>query len=83
MLYYHLEPKREKIIWKNYYGFRRNRSTTSPILTIRPILEGVRAKNLDVTISFVDFFKAFDSIHRGRLNKYYSPTVYSKKPPQP
>ncbi len=31
------------------------------ILTIRRILEGVRAKNLQATLIFVDFNKAFDS----------------------
>ena len=50
-------------------GFRRNRSTTSQILTIRRILEGVRVKNLQVTLLFVDFTKAFDSIHRGKMEQ--------------
>ena len=43
--------------------------TTSQILTICRILEGVRAKNLQVTILFVDFTKAFDSIHRGKMEQ--------------
>ena len=30
-----IEPKIEMILWKNQNGFRRNRSTTSQILTIR------------------------------------------------
>ena len=51
---------------KKQNDFRRNRTTTSQILTIRRILEGVRAKNLQATILFVDFTKAFDSIHRGK-----------------
>ena len=54
---------------KNQNDFRRNRSTTSKILTIRRILEDVRAKNLQATILFVDFTKAFDSIHRGRMEQ--------------
>ena len=41
----------------------------SQILTIRQILEGVRAKNLEATILFVDFAKAFDSIHRGKMEQ--------------
>ena len=45
-----IEPKIEKILWNNQNGFRRNRSTTSQILTIRRILEGVRAKKLEATI---------------------------------
>ena len=41
-----IEPKIDNILKKNQNGFRRNRSTSSQILTIRRILEGVRAKNL-------------------------------------
>ena len=53
----------------SHFGFWRNRSTTSQILTIRRILEGVRAKNLQATLIFVDFTKAFDSIHRGKMEQ--------------
>ena len=59
-----IEPQIDNILRKNQNGFRRNRSTTSQILTIRRILEGVRTKNLQATLIFVDFTKAFDSIHR-------------------
>ena len=59
----------DNILRKNQNGFRRNRFTTSQILTIRRILEGVRAKNLQVTLLFVDFTKAFDSIHRGKMEQ--------------
>ena len=62
-----IESKIDNILRKNQNGFRRNRSTTSHILTIRRILEGVQTKNLQVTILFVDFTKAFDSIHRGKM----------------
>ena len=57
------------ILRKNQNGFRRNRSTTSQILTIHRILEGVQAKNLQATLIFVDFTKAFDSIHRGKMEQ--------------
>ena len=40
----HIEPKIDNILRINQNGFRRNRPTTSQILTIRRILEGVRAK---------------------------------------
>ena len=60
-----IEPKIEKILWKNQNGFRRNRST-SQILTLRRILVGVHAKNLETTLRFVDFSKTFDSMHRGK-----------------
>ena len=77
-----IEPKIEKIFRKNQNGFRRNRSTISQILTIRRIKEGVRAKNFEPTILFVDFFKAFDNTE-GRWNEYFSPTASPKKPSQP
>ena len=64
-----MEPKIEKILWKNKNGLRRNRSTTSQVLTIRRILEGVRGKKLDVTILFVDFSRDFDSIHQGKMEQ--------------
>ena len=64
-----IEPKIDNILRKNQNGFRRNRSTTSQILTIRRILDGVRAKNIQVTLLFVDFTKAFDSIHRGKMEQ--------------
>ena len=64
-----IEPKIDNILRKKQNGFRRNRSTTSQILTIRRILEGVRAKNLQATLIFVDFTKAFDSIHRGTMEQ--------------
>ena len=65
----HIEPKIDNILRKKQNGFRRNRSTTSQILTIRRILEGVLAKNLQATLLFVDFTKAFDSIHRGKMEQ--------------
>ena len=64
-----IEPKIDNILRKNQNGFRRNRSTTSQILTIHRILEGVRAKNLQATLLFVVFTKAFDSIHRGKMEQ--------------
>ena len=63
------EPKIEKILRKNQHDFRRNQSTTSQILTICRIQEGERAKNLEAKILFIDFSKAFDSIHRGKVKQ--------------
>ena len=60
----HIEPKIENILRKNQNGFWRNRSMTSQILTICWILE---AKNLEATKLFVNFIKAFDSIHREKI----------------
>ena len=64
-----IEPKVDNILRKNQNGFRRNRSTTSQILSIRRILEGVRAKNQQARILIVDFTKAFYSIHRRKMEE--------------
>ena len=64
-----IEPKIDNILRKNRNSFRRKKSTTSQILTIRRILEGGRVKNLQATLLFVDFTKAFDSIHRRKMEQ--------------
>ena len=61
-----IKPSIENILRKNQNGFWRNRSKMSQILIIRQILGSVHVKNLEATILFVDFAKAFDSIHRGK-----------------
>ena len=68
-LHYCIEPKIGNILRENQNEFWRNRSMTSQILTICQILEDIHAKNLEATISFFDFTKAFDSIHRGRMEQ--------------
>ena len=73
------EPKTDYILWKNQNGFLRNSSMTTQILTIRQILEGVCSKNLQATILFVDFTKAFDSIHRGKMEQILLPYSLPKK----
>ena len=64
-----IEPKIDNILRKKQNGFWRNRSMTSQILIIHQILDGVRTKLLEATILFVDFTKAFDSIHRGKMEQ--------------
>ena len=73
-----IEPKIKKILRKKQNGFQRNRSTISQILTIRRISD-VRAKNLEATLLFIDFLKAYTE---GKRSKYFSPTVSPKKPSQ-
>ena len=57
----------DKHLRPNQNGFRPGRSTTAHILALRRVIEGVKSRNLKATIVFVDFRKAFDSIHRGRM----------------
>ena len=62
-----IRPDIDPILQKNQNGFRKNRSTSGQILTIRCILEGVKSKNLPLTLLFIDFSKAFDSINRNKI----------------
>ena len=67
-----IEPEIEKNPRKNPNVFWRNRSTTSQILIIRRIIKGVGAKKkkkLKPIQLFVDFSKAFYSIHRGKMGQ--------------
>ena len=48
----------------------REQYSTSQILTILRIIEGVRPENIDATLLFVDSFKEFNSIHSYILTFY-------------
>ena len=62
-------PALDPLLRKNQNGFRRGRSTIAQILSIRRILEEMRKFNKEVTICFVDFRKACDSISRDMMFK--------------
>ena len=74
-----IETKIEKIFKKNQNGFRRNRFTTSQILTIRRIMEVVSVKKHEATLLFIDFSWTFDSIRRGKMEQILLACGLSKK----
>ena len=57
----------DNILRKEQAWFRENRSTIDQIFTLRNILEQVNEWNATLYTHFIDFEKAFDSIHRERL----------------
>jgi hypothetical protein len=59
-----LTPYSEEIIGDHQCGFRRNRSTTDHIFSIRQILEKKWEYNEAVHPLVIDFKKAFDSVRR-------------------
>ena len=71
----HLDPP----LWINQNGFRPGRSTAAQIVTLRRLVEGVKAKQLQSVLTFVDFKKSFDSIHRGKLMEILSVYGVPKK----
>ena len=67
MLLKRIQPEMEQMLRTNQNGFRKSRSAVSQILTVRRIMKGVKAKHLPATLLFVDFGKAFDSVHRENM----------------
>ena len=71
----HLDP----LLRINQNGFCPGRSTVAQIVTLRRMIEVFKAKQLQAVITFVDFKKAFDSIHQGKLMKILSTYGVPKK----
>ena len=67
MILKRIRPYIDPLLRDSQNGFRQERSTIGQILALRRLIEGVRARNLSAIITFIDFKKAFDSIHRGKL----------------
>ena len=62
-----IPPVLDPLLRNSQNGFRPKRSTVGQILALRRILEGVKEKNMSCIITFIDFKKAFDTVHRGKL----------------
>jgi len=69
MILNRIRPHLDQFLRKNQNGFRVGRTTTSQILALRRIIEGVKDKNLEAALVFIDFKKAFDTVHRGKMLK--------------
>ena len=52
---------------KNKNGFRSGKTTTSQLLALRRLIEGVNDNNLEAILIFIYFMKAFDTIHREKM----------------
>ena len=62
-----IQPKLDPLLRPNQNGYRPGRSTASHILALRRIIEGVKRHNLKAVLLFVDFKRAFDSVHREKM----------------
>ncbi len=59
-----IRPHVDPLLRKNQAGFRPGRSCAQQIHILRRIMEGFKDYQLPLTVTFVDFKKAFDSINR-------------------
>ena len=66
-------------LMKNQNGFRTKSTTVFQILAIQRIIDGVKNNNKPAVITFIDFKKAFDSIHRGKMIKILQAYSISEK----
>ena len=57
----------DQLLRQQQAGFRRGRSCIDQIFTLRQIIEKVTEGRRPVIVNFIDFRKAFDSIHRPAL----------------
>ena len=69
MILHRFRPEVDKKLRINQNGFRPGYSTVSQILALRRIIDSVKSNNLPAIITFIDFTKAFDTIHRGKMIK--------------
>ena len=63
MIVNRFRTKIDPLLRGNQSGFRPGRSTTTQVLALRRIIEGVKKKHLPEVMIFIDFCKAFDSIN--------------------
>ena len=58
-------------------GFRVGRSTTEQVMALRCVIDTCRVTNMAASLVFVDFRKAYDTLHRSSipviLSQYYVP----------
>ena len=64
-----IRPELDKHLRTNQNGFRVGRTTVGHMLVLRRLIERVKANNLPAIVTFIDFRKTFDTIHRGKMLK--------------
>ena len=57
----------QQILPESQCGFRKNRSTTDMILTVKLLQQHCREKRVPLYLAFLDIAKAYHSVHRETL----------------
>lgn len=69
IIYNRVRDQLEKELGEYQAGFRPGRSCPEQILNLKLIIDYYKSRNKQLVISFIDFQKAYDSIHRESLKK--------------
>ena len=69
MILNRIQPSIDEHLRPNQNGLRPNRSTSFHILALHRIIEEVKQNKLPAVIMFVDFHKAFNSVHHAKMMK--------------
>ena len=69
MILNRIRPEIDKHLRNNQNVLRVGRTTVGHILALRRLIEGIKSNNLPASITFIDFRKAFDIIHRFKMLK--------------
>jgi sorting nexin-29 len=67
ILHKRLEPYAEEILGDYQCGFRRGRSTTDQLFTLRLVLEKAYEFGIDLYLLFIDFKQAYGMVDRKYL----------------
>ena len=67
ILFARISPFTENIIGNYQCGFRKNRSTTNQIFTLRQIMEKTKEFGIETHHLFIDFKSAYDTVRREQL----------------
>ena len=62
-----IRPAVDTILREEQAGFRANRSCADQIFSLRRLIEKMKYKRRVLLINYIDFEKAFDSLHRDTL----------------
>ncbi|KAL4096954.1 hypothetical protein QTP88_021820 [Uroleucon formosanum] len=74
-----IKPRTEELLGDYQCGFRQNRSTTDQIFNLRQIFQKAWEYDKNLCVLFVDFKKAYDSIHRPSLINIMKEFSFPKK----
>ena len=62
-----IQPHLDPLLRNNQNRFRPKRNTTAHFPALQRIIEEAKRNNVPATIVFVDFSKAFNSVHRAKM----------------